>query len=132
MRKHHPENERTKRAYAIYLQEARQLSQASVDKALAALDRFDAANGYKSFKLFHIEQPRAFKDKLAQEINPATGKPLSKATTSAILKELREFFRWLSQEPGYRKRIRYTDAAYFNVSRRDQRIARSAPQRPSP
>lgn len=132
MVKHNEKNARIKRRYAQYLTEARRQSETSVDKALAAIDRFEEANRRRDFMAFHVEQAIAFKGRLAEEINPATGKPLAKGTVTATLKALRAFFLWLADQPGYKSKIRYTDADYFNASNRDQRLARDGEQRPSP
>ncbi len=45
---------------------------------------------------------------------------------------MREFTIWLSQQDGFRSRIRTPDADYFNLSRRDEAEARAAPARPAP
>lgn len=125
-------NERIKRRYLQYLKEAKRLSEPSVDKAAAAIERFDAANRRKDFRQFHIEQAIAFKDGLERAINAKTGKPLSKSTLEGFLNPLKAFFLWLADQDGYRSRIRYSDAEYFNLSLRDQRLARTGDQRPSP
>ena len=39
------------------------------------------------------------------------------------LKPLRQFFIWLADQPGYKANIRYSDAEYFNLSKKDTRIA---------
>ena len=65
----------------------------------------------------------------------ATGKnghPLAKSTLRAMLATMREFILWLSQQNGFRSRIRAADADYFSLSRRDEAEARAAPQRPAP
>ncbi|MBX2856839.1 MAG: hypothetical protein KTR21_17765 [Rhodobacteraceae bacterium] len=131
MARHNAKNERIKRRYVQYLSEARRLGESSVDQALAAIERFDLANRRRDFAKFHIEQAVTFKVKLADEVNARTGQRLSKATITATLKALRAFFQWLSEQPGYR-RIRYSDADYFNPSNRDQRIPREGEARPSP
>ncbi|HLI03796.1 MAG TPA: hypothetical protein VKU93_05950 [Terracidiphilus sp.] len=41
----------------------------------------------------------------------------------ATLKQLRAFFFWLAGQPGYRARLQYSDADYFNLSEKDARIA---------
>ena len=132
MVKHNEKNARIKRRYAQYLTEARRQAETSVDKALAAIDRFEDANRRRDFMTFHVEQAIAFKTRLAEELNARTGKPLTKGTVTATLKALRRFFLWLADQPGYRSKLRHTDADYFNASNRDQRIARDAEQRPSP
>jgi len=125
-------NERIKRRYLQYLKQAKRLSETSVDRAAAAIERFDASNRRKDFRKFHIEQAVAFKDALEQEVNAKTGRPLSKGTMEGILNPLKSFFLWLADQPGYRSRIRYSDAEYFNLSLKDQRLARAGDKRPSP
>ena len=61
-----------------------------------------------------------------------TGKPLAKSTTRAIMATMREFFLWLSQQEGFRRRIKAADVNYFRVSLRDEAEARAAPERPAP
>lgn len=131
-RKRNEKNTRIKRRYTQYLEEAKRLSEASTDKALAAIDRFEASTGGKDFAAFHIEQAIAFKRALAKETNPKTRRPLASGTINSILKALRSFVLWLADQPGYKKRITYSDADYFNASNREQRLAREADQRPSP
>jgi integrase len=48
---------------------------------------------------------------------------LSKATLNSTLTQLKRFFQWLSEKPGYKSRFRYSDAEYFNLSEKDARIA---------
>ena len=42
------------------------------------------------------------------------------------------FFKWLAGQPGYKSRIRYSDADYFNSSANDERIAKAVRERPVP
>jgi integrase len=37
--------------------------------------------------------------------------------------QLKRFFEWLSDKPGYKSRLHYSDAEYFNLSDNDMRIA---------
>lgn len=131
-RKVNEENERIKRAYLTFLREAKRCDQATVLKAADAILRFEVSTGYKSFKKFHIEQPRAFKAKLNEERSATTGKPLSKATVSGILRANKAFFIWLAGQPGYKSRISYSDAEYFNQNAKDARIAHAAREAPYP
>jgi integrase len=132
MRKHNPENELAKRDYMAFLRNAGARSEATLDAVAAALHRFEAFNGYRSFKKFRREQAISFKTHLAGKTNPVTGKPLSKATLYSTLKALRAFFEWLAREPGYRKDLVYSDAAYFNVTANEARIATATRPRPAP
>ncbi|MBU2090530.1 MAG: tyrosine-type recombinase/integrase [Alphaproteobacteria bacterium] len=132
MRKHHPENERVKRRYFLYLREAKRLSEATVDQTAAAIAAFEESTGYKDFRRFRIEQAQRFKRVLAEQVNPATGKPLAKATIHSRLMALRSFFQWLCGQPGFRSRLCYSDADYFNPSANDGRIAKATRERSAP
>jgi len=132
MRKHHPKNERIKRQYLAYLEEAKRMSVKSTDQVAAAIASFEASTGYKDFAQFHIEQARKFKRDLANAINPKTGKPLAKATVRSRLMHVKAFIHWLACQPGYKSRISYSDAEYFNPSANDTRIATASRERPVP
>jgi integrase/recombinase XerD len=125
MPKHNPENERTKHEYAIYLKEAKRRDEATVDAALAAIHRFEAHTNFRDFKSFDRRQAIAFKQHLAEQTNARTRKPLSKSTLLSTLTALKAFFFWLADQKGYRRRIQYSDADYFNLSEREGRIGRT-------
>lgn len=124
-------NERLKRQFIDYRKYARQLSDKSLDRELAALERFDVWNGRKDFAQFHIQWAMGFRAHL-ETAKGTNGKPLSKSTMRAILATMREFTIWLSQQDGFRSRIRASDADYFKLSRRDEAEARAAPPRAAP
>ncbi len=48
---------------------------------------------------------------------------LSKATIYATVAHLKRFFQWLAGQPGYKSRLHYSDAEYFNLSEKDTRVA---------
>ncbi len=123
MKKYNAENERIKRQYLTYLKEAMCLSEASLDAVVKALNRFEVYTKHKDFKKFHIEQAMGFKKYLAKQKNQQTGKNLSKATLHSTLNHLKKFFHWLAGQPGYKSRINYGDADYFNLSEKDTRVA---------
>jgi len=132
MRKYCEENERIKRRYLRYIKEAKRQDIKSVDKAAAAIYRFETSNGFKPFKLFHIEQAITFKRQLEASKNPQTSKPLSKATIDGTLRLVKAFVLWLAGQPGYKSRISYSDAEYFNNSAKDARIAHARRETPFP
>lgn len=123
MKKHNPENEIINRKYFIFLKEAKRLSEATVDATAKSLNRFEEHAQYKNFKAFHFQQAVAFKKYLAIQKAERSGKTLSKSTVNSTLKSLKVFFQWLALQPGYKSRIQYTDAEYFNLSLKDSRVA---------
>ncbi|HSQ96737.1 MAG TPA: tyrosine-type recombinase/integrase [Croceibacterium sp.] len=132
MARHNPANTRIKREYFDYLKEAMRRDDASIDQVAKALARFEEATGHKDFRRFHREQAKAFKRRLDSEKNVRTGKPLARATVHSTLAAVRAFFIWLAGQPGYKSKIAYADADYFNLSEKDVRIAKASRAKPVP
>jgi integrase len=132
MQNHHPANERIKRRYFAFLKEAKRHSEPTLDAAAKALSRFDAYTRYRDFRAFHFEQAVAFKKHLAEQKGRQSGEKLSKATLHATLTQLKRFFQWLAWQPGYKSRVQYADAEYFNLSDKDTRIATAKRQQRVP
>ncbi len=131
-RKINEDNERIKRRYLTYLRDAKRCDLSTVDKAAEAILRFEASTGYKGFARFHIEQATAFKRRLDTELSKSTGKPLSKATISGTLRTVKAFVHWLAGQRGYRSKISYSDAEYFNQNAKDARVAHAERDTPFP
>lgn len=125
MTKTNPANERIKRAYFIYLREARRASEASVDAVAKAISRFEDSTSRKAFDRFHREQAVAFKRRLNEQRAVRSGEQLSRATVHSTLSALRSFFIWLADQPGFKRRISYSDADYFNLPEKDVRVAKA-------
>jgi len=123
MATHNSNNERIKRRYFSHLKEARGQSESTVDAVAKALDRFEINTKHRDFKKFHFEQAIAFKKHLAEQRNQQTGNKLSKATLHSTLGNLKKFFQWLSEQPGYKSRLQYCNADYFNLSDKEMRVA---------
>jgi len=132
MTKHNANNERIKRSYFAYLKEARRYSEATVDATAKALDRFETYTKCRDFKAFHFEQAIAFKKHLTEQKAIRSKNVLSKATLHSTLVQIKRFFQWLSDKPGYKSRFRYSDADYFNLSEKDARVATAKREQTGP
>jgi integrase len=132
MRKHHPKNERIKREYLVWLEEAKRMNSSTVDQVAAAIAQFEESTGHRDFAAFHFEQARKFKRVLAESTSPATGAGLAKATIYSRLMAVKAFFVWLAAQSGYKSRLTYSDMDYFNPSNNDGRIARAIREKPAP
>ncbi|MGE4348688.1 MAG: tyrosine-type recombinase/integrase [Candidatus Berkiella sp.] len=130
MRRHNANNERIKRKYLVFLKQAKGQNEATIDAVAKAIARFESYNQYKDFKSFHYEQAIGFKKYLAKQKHHKTGKPLSLSTLNGTVRLLKAFLEWLSQESGYKSRIKYSDAQYFNLSEKDTRTAKAKRQQP--
>jgi integrase/recombinase XerD len=131
MRRHNSENERIKRAYLRYLREARGRSDKTINKVAADLDRFESSTDRRDFKRFSSDEAEAFKRALCEQVNRRTGEPLSKSTILHVTQVLRDFFRWLSTQRGYRS-LSLAGVDYLNLSTKDSRIARASREKPVP
>ncbi|MFN5997179.1 MAG: tyrosine recombinase XerC [Paracoccaceae bacterium] len=131
-RKISEENERIKRRYLQFLGEAKRRDPATVDKAADAIVRFERGTGLRPFKRFHIDQAMKFKTQLSEAKNERTGKPLSKATIDSTLRTVKAFVLWLAGQDGYKSRISYSDAEYFNLNAKDSRVAHEERETPFP
>ena len=132
MSKHNESNERVKREYFAYLKEAQRCGEQSINAAAMALNRFETYTKRRNFKAYHYEQAIAFKRQLLEQPSRRGEGKLSKSTVVSTLTALRKFFHWLAGRPGYKSRISYSDADYFNPSDRDTRIALSSLPRTVP
>jgi len=103
-----------------------------IDAVAKALSHFEAYTRYRDFKAFHLQQAVAFKKHLAEQKGQHSGDKLSKATLLATLTQLKRFFQWLAWQPGYKSRVQYADAEYFNLSDKDTRIATAKRQQKFP
>ena len=111
MIKRNSANERIKRRYLQHLKETKGRDEASLDAVAKAIDRFEEYSKFRDFKKFHVEQVRAFKAHLRTTRNARTGDPLSASTIYSTFAALKAFFAWLSQERGYRSRIKLPASA---------------------
>lgn len=132
MSKHNPKNTRIKRKYLVWLVDAKGLSEASTDKAAAAISAYEVFLERKDFRAFNSERARAFKRDLAKQKNTKTGAPLSASTIGSTLRDLKAFFHWLADQPGYKSKISHSDADYFSPDRRSEAVRRSGLWKPHP
>lgn len=124
-----PGNDRIKRDYLIWLKEAKQRSEATVDQARHAIDRYEAYTGFKDFGTFNKDQAVAFKNALVETLGQRSAQPISISTVHHILRALRDFFAWMHGVEVFRRRIKPGDIAYLNLTTGDERRARtSAPK----
>lgn len=69
--------------------------------------------------------PQAFEFSIDNQLNIRTSERLSKATVYSTLTALKAFFLWLAGQLGYKSRLQYSDAEFFNLSLKDTAVAKS-------
>ncbi len=123
MIKHNPDNERIKHKYFTYMKNVKRMSEPTIDGIAKALARFEAYTKYKDFKTFKREQAVGFKKYLIEQKSQRKETKLSKSTIHSTFAHLKRFFQWLAREQGYKSRIEFSDAEYFNTSNKDIQVA---------
>ena len=113
--------------YLTYLKEAKGQDEKSLDKVAAALLDFEDGIGFKPFKAFHRDWATKYKRHLEKRRNVRSGQPLGITTRDATLRLIKGFIEWLAAQPGYKSRVTYADAAYFNNNAREA-LAAHAPR----
>jgi integrase len=131
-RKLNPNNERLKRIYLRYVKEAKGRSEPTLDAIRKALARYEEYTGGRDFRSFNREQAIGFKQWLTASKGIRTGEPLSSSTRATTLAALREFFAWLSWQPGYKSKIHLPDVEYLSLSMKDAAIAKAGRLRDFP
>lgn len=123
MAKFNAKNERIKEKYLAWLEDSKGKDPKTSAQVAAALAQFERSSRYRDFAAFHFEQARKFKRDLEEAKSETTGKPLAQATIRSRLHMVKEFFEWLSSQPGFKSKITFTDISYFTPSARQTRIA---------
>lgn len=132
MAKRNADNLRIKRKYLVWLKDAKGFSDATIDKAAASMDRYEAYVKGADFRGFHVEKARGFKRHLSAARNEKTRAPLALGTIYGTLRDLKAFYGWLADQPGYRSRIRHADADYFTPDRKSSRAVHGGCWKPHP
>jgi len=124
--KNNHRNDRVKRDYLIWLKEAKQRSDATVEQTRHAIDRLEAYTKFKDFATFNKEQAIGFKRTLLESKAQRTGKPISISTVHHTLQAIKEFLAWLHGQQKYRFRIKLADIAYLNLTTGEERQAHAS------
>ncbi len=132
MTKYNAANERIKRRYLEWEKEANRKSNSTVTNIQNYLYLYEEYTNFKSFKLFNKKDAIGFKKHLTQKKSKQTGTSVSKTYMLHATRSLKDFFKWLYSQPGYKRNLRVTDIEYFNLSAKDVQIARSAPSKRYP
>lgn len=125
-------NERIKRRYYQYVTEAKGKAPSTLDGIRKALLRFEQYTKLKDFKTFNKEQAIGFKKHLGQLRTQRTDEPLSVSTLLATVNPLKDFFRWLAYQPGYKSQIHLPDIEYLSLSDKDTSAAKAMAEKDFP
>lgn len=124
--RNNPKNDRLKRDYLVWLREAKQRSPATVDQVRHAIDRYETYIRFKGFDTFNRDQAMGFKHSMLEADAKRSGKPMSLSTVHHVLQANKDFLAWLHNRPGFRRAISLHDIPYLNLSKGEERQARTS------
>ncbi len=125
-------NEKVKRAYFNYLDGAQGFSKLSIEAIEKALWKYEEYSKEADFGKFNDKAAKGFKEWLAARKGGRSGDGLSLATQYHLLRHLKDFFSWLSGQPGYKSRIDPFDVQYLKLDKKKARMATAAPRQEFP
>jgi integrase/recombinase XerD len=125
MAQYNAKNEKLKKKYFNYLKEAKQLSPSTITSVAKAIHRFEEFNNFDDLSKFSKDKAVGFKRALTNTKNKAKNQPLSKSTILHTLNPLKDFYKWLAGQTGYKSKISYPDVEYFNLSEKESREAKT-------
>ena len=123
--KFNAENERIKRRYLEWEKEANGKSEKTINNVINSIYLLEKFTGFEDFKKINKKSILGFKKELKKKINKGTNLPVSKKYLLHTVRDLMNFFKWLSRENGYRQKINLSDIEYFNLTDKEVQIARS-------
>jgi len=118
------QNEKMKRRYFDWSQGALGLSDKTMKVRESALWKYDDFHKSQDYKRFNAEVAKGFKKYLGN-YKTKQGDNLSLSTVYNILRHVKDFFKWLSTQSGYKSRIHLDDVAYLRLTKKENRIATS-------
>jgi integrase len=122
-------NEKVKRRYFDYKRGPDGFSDTSILAVEKAIWKYEEFSEQEDFGLFNNKKADQFKKYLATKLNKKSGKLLGLKSQYHHLRHLREYFLWLSTQPGYKSRIEVNDAMYLQLSKKERQMA-TAPSEP--
>jgi integrase len=125
-------NEKVKRAYFHFLREAQGFSPLSVEAVEKAIWKWEEFTQEADLGKFNTKAAKSFKEWLAARKGGRSGDGLSLGTQYHILRHLKDFFSWLSGQPGFKSRIDPFDIQYLKLAKKEARMATAAPRQEFP
>ena len=122
-------NEKVKRHYFDQKRGADGFSDKSILAVEKAIWKYEDFSKQEDFVLFNSKRADQFKKYLSANVNKRSGQVLGVKSQYHHLRHLREFFLWLSSQPGYKTRVKVGDVMYLQLPKKERQMA-TAPSEP--
>lgn len=114
-------NERIKRKYLRRLREADGLAESTILCVEKAMYLYEDYTRHEDYALFNSNKAINLKKWLLKRSHK--GQTISISTVHGYLRQLKAFFTWLSDQPGYKKRISLDSVSYLTLDKKKVREA---------
>lgn len=116
-------NEKIKHKYFHFLQESQGFSKGTIEAIKKAIYRYEEFSDFEDFGKFNKKRAIDFKKWIEEKIDFRTGKQISITTCYHYLRHLKDFFKWLCYQAGYKSKICLTDIEYLKLPKEKARMA---------
>lgn len=123
MTKYNTSNELLKKQYEAFLSLNARNSQKTVDSKIADLRKYEEFTGLKNFSTFNEKQALSFKERYKKSTN-AKGEAIDYGTIWRTLRNISDFFLWLSSQPGYKRKVNGAHVRAFNLTTKEENVAK--------
>lgn len=126
-------NELAKRKYLVWYKGAEGMSELTIRAVEKAIEKYEDCTQNEDFAMYSLKRAEIFKKYLETNLGKRSGRALNIKSRYAILRHVRNYFAWLSSQPGYKSKIKTSDIAYLQLSKEENRqaIAPSEPKYPN-
>jgi len=126
-------NELIKRKYLEWYRGAEGMSELTIRAVEKALEKYEDCTQYEDYAYYKGKKAETFKRYLATNPGKKSEVPLNLKSRYAVLRHVRNFFAWLSSQPGYKSKISVSDVQFLQLSKneRKQALSSSEPKYPS-
>jgi integrase/recombinase XerD len=120
------ENEKVKHKYYDFLKESQGYSELTINAIKKSIYRYEEFTSFEDFSKFSKKKAIEFKKWLEEKQDPRTKKQISITTCYHYLRNLKDFFKWLSFQPSYKSKINITEVEFLKLPKEKARIATSS------
>lgn len=125
-------NEKIKRKYLHWMENAQGFSPKTITAIEKAMWKYEEFTQNEDYAVFSSRRAEQFKKFLATNVNKRSGKVLGLTSQYHHLRHVKNFFMWLSGQPGYKSRVSPSDVMYLQLSKKDRRKATATPAQKYP
>ena len=125
-------NEKIKRQYLRWMREAQGFSEKSITAIEKAMWKYEEATNNEDYALFSDKRAEHFKKYLKSNINKRSKKALGLTSQYHHLRHVKNFFLWLSGQPGYKSRVSASDVMYLQLLKKERRLATTTTEQKYP